>query len=369
MSAVTPAPSPPGGLAALGRPLQWLALAALSVVVSRLLDWSGIPSALLIGSMAVGVGFGLAGGTVRVPRRAFFFAQGLIGCQIARALSPGLLAELAGDWPLLLGLVTLTLTFSAFAGWVAARSRHLPGDAAAWGSLPGMAGAIVAVSQNYGADTRIVALMQYLRVAAVVVVATAVTHALAEGAATPAAALAAGPAATGVAGNLSAGMLATLAIAAIGPLVGGWRFLPAGPLVVPMLVAAALHGAAALAPPAPGWMMWLAYGLIGVHVGLRFTRASILHVLRAMPPALLSTALTIALSGLLALCLVRFLGFDPLTAFLATVPGSIETVAVIALGSDVDMGLVVAVQTVRLFAVVLAGPSLARLIVHLGNRG
>jgi uncharacterized membrane protein AbrB (regulator of aidB expression) len=44
------------------------------------------------------------------------------------------------------------------------RYSALPGATGAWGSSPGGASAMVVMAQEYGADVRLVALMQYLRV-------------------------------------------------------------------------------------------------------------------------------------------------------------------------------------------------------------
>ena len=53
-------------------------------------------------------------------------------------------------------------------------------------------------------------------------------------------------------------------------------------------------------------------------------------------------------------------GTDYLTGYLATTPGGMDSIAVVALGSGADVSFLVAVQMVRLLATVLAGPALAR---------
>jgi hypothetical protein len=70
----------------------------------------------------------------------------------------------------------------------------------------------------------------------------------------------------------------------------------------------------------------------------------------------------IAACGLVALLLVAFAHIDPLTAYLATSPGGIDTVAIIAASSTVDLPFVMAMQTARFLLVLLLGPSLARFI-------
>ena len=70
----------------------------------------------------------------------------------------------------------------------------------------------------------------------------------------------------------------------------------------------------------------------------------------------------IAFCGGLAFVLSRSLGIDPLTAYLATTPGGLDSVSIIALGSGSNVPLILAIQTLRLFAVVASGPPLAKLI-------
>jgi len=60
--------------------------------------------------------------------------------------------------------------------------------------------------------------------------------------------------------------------------------------------------------------------------------------------------------------LARAAHVDPMTAYLATSPGGMDSVAIIATETPVDVPFVMAMQGLRFFAVLLAGPALARLI-------
>jgi uncharacterized membrane protein AbrB (regulator of aidB expression) len=51
---------------------------------------------------------------------------------------------------------------------------------------------------------------------------------------------------------------------------------------------------------------------------------------------------------------------DELTAYLATSPGGMDSVAIMALGSGADAPVVLAIQMLRLLVVVLAGALLGR---------
>ena len=72
-------------------------------------------------------------------------------------------------------------------------------------------------------------------------------------------------------------------------------------------------------------------------------------------------------------CLVlisHLLGIDPLTAYLATSPGGMDSVAIIAAAAqNVDISFVMALQSARFLVVLLVGPSVARLVARaVGNK-
>ena len=61
--------------------------------------------------------------------------------------------------------------------------------------------------------------------------------------------------------------------------------------------------------------------------------------------------------------MVLAVGVDPLTAYLATSPGGSDSVAIIAASSNVDVSFVMAMQTVRMIAVLFIAPVLTKYIV------
>ncbi|MDN5681810.1 MAG: AbrB family transcriptional regulator, partial [Ewingella sp.] len=68
------------------------------------------------------------------------------------------------------------------------------------------------------------------------------------------------------------------------------------------------------------------------------------------------------LCGAMAWLLTKVLHVDMLTAYLATSPGGLDTVAIIAAGSNVNLGFVMAMQTLRLLTIIVTGPAMARFI-------
>ncbi|CAI1915523.1 AbrB family transcriptional regulator [Serratia proteamaculans] len=338
------------------RLIQWSILLLASLVLGFGLQTFHIPAALLLGPMIVGVAMGLLGASVRIPGNLFVGAQAVLGCMIAQSLSPAILTPLLDDWPLVLLVLIATLLASGISGWCLVRFSSLPGPTGAWGSSPGGASAMVAMAGDFGADVRLVAFMQYLRVLFVATAAAMVARiGLGDEAGHGSAALEWFP-------SLDWRFPATLGVAIVGAWLGPRLRIPSGALLLPMIIGAALHSSGTMALQVPEWLLALAYTLIGWSVGLRFTRPIFLLALRTLPQMVVSIVALMLFCGLLAWMLTHFLPVDLMTAYLATSPGGLDTVAIIAAGSRVDMSFVMAMQTLRLFTILLTGPAMARFI-------
>jgi membrane AbrB-like protein len=336
-------------------------LVAASIVVSYLLHRAGFPASFLLGPMLTGMVFAVRGVRLFVPRPYLLAAQAIVGCLIARALDPSILRTMADDWAAMLLVVMTTVIASTFAGWMIARTHLLPGTTAAWGCSPGAATGMVAMSEEFGADARLVAFMQFLRVTLVVITATLVSRLI-----FGVTAVDHGPvvdAKSFVDQLPDVGI--TLAVAITGGLAARLLPLPSGGVFVPLILAAVLQGTGLVTITLPPWLLIVAFSVIGWWVGLRFERETVLYALRAMPVMLVGIFALIALCGLSAVMLVWLVDTDPLTAFLATIPGGLDAIAIIAVDSNADISFVLALQTVRLFVVIITGPMLAKLICRL----
>ena len=147
------------------RPIVWwLVIAAASAISALTLLRFGVPAALLLGPMLVAVTVACCGIEMRVARPVFIAAQGVVGALVGRAVSPAILADVVANAGVMIGFVGGTIVAAAIVGWLLARFTSLGAETAAWGSSPGGASAMVAASADFGADTRLVAFMQYLRV-------------------------------------------------------------------------------------------------------------------------------------------------------------------------------------------------------------
>ena len=336
--------------------MQWIALFASSAAIGALLAWLRVPAALLLGPMLAGIAVAAAGGSARVPNAAFLVAQGLIGCLIAKVVPLSIAGEILSHWPVFVFGVLAVIAVSVSLGWLLTRMQVLPGTAVLWGSSPGAAAAMVLLAEAYGADARLVAFMQYLRVA--VVAATASIVARISGL-NPSNAVANVLLFPGISWLPFA---ATLALAALGPLIAHRFRIRSGAFLIPLGAGLLLSRLGWLVIELPPWLLVLSFAVVGWSIGLRFTRPLLVHATKAFPRVLACTVALIALCGVVGGVLVIFARVDPLTAYLATSPGGVDSVAIIAASSKVDVPFVMAMQTIRLLTLIVLAPIFIRRI-------
>lgn len=293
-----------------------------------------------------------------IPRPAFLAAQAVLGVMLGTYVESSSLSALADDWLPVAVVSVGTLALSIGAGLALTRTTELDAPTGALGMVAGGASGIVAMADELGADARLVAFMQYLRVL-VVVLSIPVVVALGF----PAAGGGGGP----DDGPLLAGLsdwLLTAGVAIAGAWAGRLTKLPAATLLGPLLLAGAITLAEPDALDVPPLARELAFALIGLEVGLRFTAETLRAMGRLLAPVILAILALMAGSFLFALGLAATTSASLLEAYLATTPGGLYAVLAVAFGAGADTTFVVAVQTLRLLSLVILAPFVVRWVVH-----
>jgi membrane AbrB-like protein len=340
----------------------WIAIVLAAVGAAFFMQFVGMPAAWMIGPLIAGIAFACAGVQRRIPRSIFIAAQAVIGCLFAQAFTPTVLKSLAGHFPVMLAVVILTVAVSVFCGWLLGRISPLAPLTAAFGSTPGNAAAMVAMSADFGADPRIVAFMQYIRVIFVVMTASLVARFVFHDTATANPLLA--RATTSTLGSFEA-YVQTLAIGVAGVVIARRIHAPSPNVIGPMVVGATLSAFGLVHVTVPLWVLDASYLSIGLSIGLLFTVGALRYSLAILPQLVATTALLIVFCALLAAALAKLARLDMFTAYLATSPGGLDSVAIIALTGGGDVPIVLSLQVVRLFVVALACPPLARFVARL----
>ncbi|MDR0440136.1 MAG: AbrB family transcriptional regulator [Candidatus Accumulibacter sp.] len=336
---------------------HWAALLALSLILALVFDAVRLPAALLLGAMLAAILIAIADGLPRVTRKAFIIAQSFIGCLIARGITPEILTSLRNDWMIFVLVTFMVILACAAMGWILARRQILPGTTALWSCSPGGASVMTLMADSYGGDMRLVAVMQYLRVVLVTLLATVVAHFWMGGARSE----------HGVFFNWLApvswsGLAATLALACGSALIVLRFRIPGGPMLIPMVLGCLLQARGVMTIVLPPWILAPVYITIGWSIGLRFNRQALMQAARALPSMFASIVCLIGICAGIAAGLTCFAGIDPLTAYLATSPGGVDTVAIIAASSNVNVSFIMAMQMARLLLSLSIGPALARFL-------
>ena len=331
-----------------------------SVLAALLFRALHLPAAWLFGPLIVSVFFAIRGWkTVVLPKRAYCAVQAIIGTALGAGFSSETLQLLLSHLEMVAAAAISILFMSLLNGWVLARWTSLDTPTAFLGTLPGGASAMVAMSDSLQADTRLVAVMQYVRLLIILgtlfIAAPLLLHFL--------------PHSTHVTHALTSqlnqqftwshlGILTFLTVA--GYLAGVYTRIPAAPFLVPTLLEFGLG----LAGISPGrWPMPIfatAYLLMGLQIGGRFQRKTLETMKGLFAPVIGTSLLLLIASIVLAVWLSWGLKLSPLSAYLAATPGGLDSVAAMAGELQADTSIILAIQMVRLLSVLLLGPWLVR---------
>ena len=347
---------------AVRRAAPWIAITAGVLAGGLALDAAGLPSSYLFAALLLGLAIALGRpGSVELGPPAFRAAQAVAGVSLGAYLQTEALRAVAGSIVPVLLVTAGTLALSLAAGAVLARTTALDPPTAALGMIAGGASGIVGISGELGADDRLVAFMQYLRVL-VVVLFTPIGIAVFFG----------GPHGEGGGALSTPGTFGApweWALTGALALAGAWAAarvrLTAGVLLGPMV----LTGAVVLSGLADGFavpdlLAQIAFSLIGLQVGLRFTPDTVRLLGRLTVPVLLAIAGLLVASFGLAVLLDVTTSATLLDAYLATTPGGLYAVLAVAFGAGADTTFIVAVQSLRVVAMVLLAPLAVRWMLH-----
>jgi membrane AbrB-like protein len=346
-----------------GRLLDGLAVMAAAVAATVVFTVLGLPSPALFGGLLAGLVRALAfRRKIAVPSSAMTAAQAVVGVSMGSLVDLATLRAVAANWlPVL--LVTLgTLLLSLLAGLALRLQPGISPVTGAFALIAGGASGIIVMARELGADERMVAVLQYLRVLLIVVLMPVVATGLYG--ASPGSwsgAVDHGP-------GWVVGVLFTVGCGVVGLALGRLLRLPVAALLGPMVLAAVVdlsgfgHGA-----QVPGAVGVAAFLVIGLQVGVSFTRDSLATIGRALPLALgVILALIVASAGLGGV-LGATTGASALDGYLATTPGGLYAVLATATDSGADTTFVLAVQVLRLFVMLLSAPLVARVLRRSGG--
>jgi len=285
----------------------------------------------------------------------------VIGVFLGGSFSPELLAR-ASEWMFSLAFMIVfipLITVVASAYYRRFAAFDLP--TAMFSGAPGTLTAMVIIGGESGADERMIALTQGLRVVIVVflmpliVVLSAATgtgsdSVLPEG------------------GPFSWVDISLLTLSAfVGFGIARIFHLPASAMTGAMLASATLYLSGLVEWRPPDSALWVCLWVLGSAIGSRFSTVTPQIFFRVSRHAVAATAVVMAVSAVFAFFVSRVTGVAFLTTLLSFTPGGVAEMCLIAITFDIDPAFVAFHHLVRIVILITAAPFVSKWIYRKTN--
>jgi len=316
---------------------------AVGVPAGALFDWLDTPIPWMIGPMVAVAVVNLLGVRVHSVPYGRQMGQVIIGSAVGLYFTPPVVAALGAN----LGAIVLA-TLSAFLiGGLGAltmrRVSGVDGKSAFFASIPGGSMAMAVLAERYGAAVPPVAVAHSLRVSLVIIV---VPFALTYGGVPLEIAayrpqLALDPPVLVI--WLAAGFLA-------GEIAERLR-LHNGYMLMPIFIGASLTVAGVELSAVPGWLIDFAQLMFGLVLGARYERAFFARHRLFIPFAVVNAVFILIASALVGALIAWGFGLPLATMIIATAPGGMGEMTIVAQALQIGVPPVVAFHLVRVVVV------------------
>ncbi|MCM2477222.1 AbrB family transcriptional regulator [Rhizobium sp. CG5] len=287
-------------------------------------------------------------------------ARPVIGVMAGSAFTP-VVAQTITSWWVLVPILVIFFLLVTTCGFYFFRRLGYDRSTAIFASMPGGLGEMTLLGGQFGADVRKLVLVHSVRIIIVVSVVPILLMLmtdvnLARGAA---------PVADRTSAS-AADWLILLACAGLGYVAGRPLRSFGGIMIMPLLFSACAHGVAITAVAPPAWLVAGMQVIIGCITGARFAGIKFHEARLALIQGVFWTSILIglALAAAEATSILVHQSFAAL--FLAFAPGGFAEMSIIAFAANIEVAFVVTCHVFRTIYVVLAGPSIHRLLA--GNR-
>ena len=291
-------------------------------------------------------------------------AQGVIGVYTGLMARDVSFAALGCDWPIVVAVACSTLVISIAGGALLGLHRDVSPLTGGLALVAGGSSGLVAIARELGGDERVVAAVQYLRVALITAAMPVVVTVFYHGGGSHGSQLTEKDT---LPWYLSLPLIAV--IVAVGALAGRCARLPGAGLLGPMAITIALETSGLISDlTVPMLLVQAGIMMIVCQTVLGFNRESLRAIRRILPGAFaLIMVLNVAAAGL-GEVLASEAGLSMLDGYLATSPGGIYAVLGTAAGSGSNVAFVMAAQVIRVVLMLVAAPLVARLFMRFTPR-
>jgi membrane AbrB-like protein len=315
----------------------------VGVPAGFLCAWLHTPIPWMIGPMVAVAALNLLGMRMDSPPYARQAGQVILGSAISLYFTPPVVAALAGNLPAILAATVSVFVVGIFGALTLSRASGVDGKSTFFASIPGGAMAMAVLADRYGAEIAPVAVAHSLRVAVVVIaIPFGLTYGgipLEVGAYRPTVPL-----------DYSILALWLLVGAVLGEVSERFH-LQNGCLLTPIFFGAALTMGGVQLSAVPRGLTELAQLLFGLVLGARYERAFFARYKLFIPFALLNSVVILVASAVAGAALAWIFGLPVATMIIATSPGGLAEMTILAQALHISVPLVVAFHFFRVVVV------------------
>lgn len=319
---------------ALGVPLPFMLGSVAATMIAALLRWPIVqPGPVLV-----------------LPMRV------VLGVLIGSTISPEMLTHARAILGAVVCVPVYVFVSSALSMWYYHRVAGFSRDEAFFAGLPGGLYAMTAFAEDAGVGIRRVTICHTLRVALVVMLIPIGVEQYLGGEIGQATL----PAASSLT-DLSlwdVGLLITSAL--LGVVLGRASGLPGGLIFGPMIITGLFHVTGLSTTKPPVEIALVAQVVLGASIGARFVGEELSNIRRVAGYTLVHVMLTLLLSVAFSVLVVQLLGLPPVTSVIGFAPGGLMEMTLVALGLNIDVGVVATLHLTRVITILLLAPVIYR---------
>ncbi|AXF56997.1 AbrB family transcriptional regulator [Salicibibacter kimchii] len=328
-----------------------LLFVAVALMIGGFFSSIGVPAGWLLGGLLTGIFYGLFIRAFDFTGWPFQMALAIVGINIGLIMEPDLFQQLTQYLlPLFITLV-LTLLTGLFLGILLDRWTSLDRRTAFFCTIPGGASEVIAISNDYGADQRIVASFHTARITMfVLIIPFGIGMIYGEG----------------NVGAQSAGLMmpTSLQVAFFAIIILGSYFLnrlvsfPGGILIYSIAFGFLGSEFVVNIGEVPGYFAGIGQGLIGAMVGIRFERSTVVRLKSIGAASLKVLGLYLICSLGIAVLFFWLTPLSYLTSLLSTVPAGAAEMASTAVALQIEPTLVASLHIIRVISIFIVLPFL-----------
>jgi hypothetical protein len=325
---------------------------AVGVPAGWLFDWLNTPIPWMIGPMVAVAAVNLMGIQVHFPPYSRQTGQVILGSAVGLYFSPPVIAALADHLGAIAASTASAFLIGGLGALVLSRVSGVDGKSSFFASIPGGAMAMAVLAENYKASIPPVAVAHSLRVSIIVIV---IPYVLTYGG-IPLEAAAYRPQLPLVVWVLIPWLAFGFVLGEVSERLGFHN----GYLLTPIFFGAGMTASGIELSAVPHWMTSFAQLMFGLILGARYERAFFIRYKLFIPFALLNSTFILIASAAVALGLAWAFGLPISTMLIATAPGGLAEMTILAQALGIGVPLVVAFHLFRVIIINMGTPYIYR---------